>query len=309
MRSIFHAGELEVQERAGVTVMAGRVGNSIHPELPPIAREFLRHQPMAIIGSVNTDGAVWASILADAPGFIETLDEETILLHAEPLPGDPLRQILDAQDRMGSRPDVGLLAIELATRKRMRVNGTAERREDGIVLHVRQAYANCPKYIQSRSLVQETKSDRKAAAAWQGEQLTMGQQAWIGRSDTFFIASYHSEGGADASHRGGNPGFVYVQDEKTLVFPDYSGNNMFNTLGNLAANPRAGLLFVDFDTGDTLQLTGETQILWNEEEAGRFPNLAGAQRVVLFRAVSVIETKGAVPLRWRLLEYSPFNPR
>ncbi len=133
--------------------------------------------------------------------------------------------------------------------------------------------------------------------------LTDAQRRLISSSDTFFIASAHPEGGADASHRGGLPGFVRFLDENTLAFPDYSGNNMFNTLGNIAANPKTGLLFVDFERGDTLQLSGEARVLWDPARATEF---AGARRVVEFRVGEVVEN--AVPLRWRFAAYSPFNP-
>jgi predicted pyridoxine 5'-phosphate oxidase superfamily flavin-nucleotide-binding protein len=131
------------------------------------------------------------------------------------------------------------------------------------------------------------------------------QRRLVSGADTFFIASAHPEGGVDASHRGGNPGFVRFLGENALEFPDYSGNTMFNTLGNIAVNPRAGLLFLDFEGGGTLQLTGEARIIW---EAGRAVRFAGAERVVEFLVQEAVETRGAVPLRWRFEGYSPFNP-
>ena len=135
--------------------------------------------------------------------------------------------------------------------------------------------------------------------------LTPSQRALIAAADTFFIASAHPTGGADASHRGGNPGFVRVLDERTLAFPDYPGNTMFQTLGNLAANPRCGLLFIDYASGATLQLSGTAEILWDRARVAGF---AGAERAVEVRVTEVIEYPGALPLRWDLLGYSPFNP-
>jgi uncharacterized protein len=146
------------------------------------------------------------------------------------------------------------------------LNGEAERRPDAICVTTQWVYANCPKYIQTR--VPETS-------------------------------------GTDASHRGGSPGFVRFVDENTLELPDYSGNTMFNTLGNKAADPSTGLLFLDFERGDTLQLTGGARIVWDPGRAARF---AGAERVVEFRAEEAIQTRGVVSLRWRLKGYSPFNP-
>ena len=133
------------------------------------------------------------------------------------------------------------------------------------------------------------------------------EAAHIARSDTFFIASQFSENddwtrGIDVSHRGGRPGFVMVAHESALLFPDYAGNCMFNTLGNLLINPRCGLLFLDFQTGDTLQLTGEAEILWEPHHTQRFP---GAKRVVAFRVEESIHIERALPVTWKLEGYSP----
>lgn len=89
---------------------------------------------------------------------------------------------------------------------------------------------------------------------------------------------------------------VRFMDENTLQFPDYSGNTAFNTPGNIAANPSAGPLFLDFERGVTLQLTGGARIVWDAWRAARF---AGGERVVEFRLQEAVETLGAVPLRWR----------
>lgn len=302
MSAKYHRGEIEVQERAGVRGMAERVGNSIRPAIPPAAREFLAEQPMVVVGSVRADGRVWASPLAGEPGFARALDERTVKIDAEPSAGDPLAENLAA-----GPADIGMIAIDLAGRRRMRLNGQAERRPDGIHVLARQVYANCPKYIQSReweALGRDSSAGRRDDVRRAGA-LTDDQRLKIVSADTFFIASAHPEGGADASHRGGQPGFGRFVDEDTLEFPDYPGNTMFNTLGNLAANPNAGLLFVDFEHGDTLQLAGRAEVAWEPERAALF---AGAERVVEFRVEEVVEIPGAVPLRWRFEGYSPFNP-
>lgn len=303
MKPVFHEGEREIQRQAGVEAMAKRVGNGIHDAMPPAAQEFLHQQPFAVIGSRDTTGNVWASLLMGEPGFLRALDARTVQIKRMPLPSDPLYATLYAQ---ASGVSVGLLAIELATRRRMRVNGVATVGADGIRLRVEQTHANCPKYIQARTLTIEPTASPSEATVQQSERLTEAQRQWIAQADTFFIASTHPQYGTDASHRGGNPGFIHLTDETTLLFPDYAGNMMFNTLGNLAVNSHAGLLFVDFETGDMLQLTGTTDILWDAETIAAFP---GAQRVVRFQVTAVRATSSAVPLRWRLVSRSPFNPK
>ena len=135
--------------------------------------------------------------------------------------------------------------------------------------------------------------------------LGQDQQRWIREADTFFIATHHPEGGADASHRGGRPGFVNVLNDHRLVWPDYSGNTMFQSLGNIAVNPQAGLLFIDFKTGRSLQLTGSARILCDQERTSEF---SGAERLVEFEVDEVIDTAGAHSLEWRFLDHSPENP-
>jgi predicted pyridoxine 5'-phosphate oxidase superfamily flavin-nucleotide-binding protein len=298
--SVFHEGERAVQEQAGVRDRARRVGNAIHTEIPPAAQDFLEQPPFVLLGGQDAAGQVWASALFGAPGFVSALDEHTVEIDALPSPGDPLYEVLQAADQY----PVGLLAIEPETRRRMRINGFAEVRPGGFTLSARQVYANCPKYIQARHFT-ATESSYNSTPATSGVSLTPAQAAAIASADTFYIASVHQEGGADVSHRGGNPGFIHLENERTLLFPDYSGNSMFNTLGNIVAHPGAGLLFLDYATGNMMHLTGEARIVWDTAAAARF---AGAERLVEFTVRQVVERPGASPLRAGGVEFSPFNP-
>ncbi len=249
-REVFHEGERDVQRRAGVETMAARVGGMIRDFIPSAAQEFLRSQPMIILGGTGEDDAVWASVLTGPPGFASAIDEKHVRIDAIPRPDDPL------QISPGAR--VGLLAIELATRRRMRVNGAvSSTTHDGFIVETEEVFSNCPKYITPRTPRFEVSTGRVAPVV----------RDWIARADTFFIATQHAERGADVSHRGGPPGFIEVsEDGSTLTWPDYQGNMLFQTLGNIAVDARAGLLFIDFDTGATLQLTGRASIEWNGEE-------------------------------------------
>jgi predicted pyridoxine 5'-phosphate oxidase superfamily flavin-nucleotide-binding protein len=290
-----------VQERAGVRRLADRVGENISPEIPRYLEGFLTEATVVVAASVGEDGWVWASLLARQPGsgLLRVPDERTVCLHAAPVPGDPLA---DNLRRAGAQ--IGLLAIDFATARRAKVKGLAcQVSEDRFCVHTERAYGLCPKHVQARTVAGIEAS--RPGDARRGTSLTGEQRRFISLADTFFVATHHPGTGADTSHRGGFPGFVEVLDERTLAWPDYPGNRMFNTLGNLAANPNAGLLFVGFDTGQTLQLAGEARVDWAEERAARF---AGAERVVEFRVREVVEIPHASPLRWRLWGYSAFNP-
>jgi predicted pyridoxine 5'-phosphate oxidase superfamily flavin-nucleotide-binding protein len=297
MANPFHEGELEVQRRAGAAEMAARLGNAIHPAIPPRAQEFIGEQPFAVIASRDDAGRPWASALAGAPGFLRVPDEHTLAIDATAAPGDPLA------DTLAVGAPLGVLVIDPATRRRVRINGQLTAVGRPLRLAVGEYFANCPKYIQSRPL--------RAVAARDDEEtrvapsLSPAQQQRLARTDTFFIASQHAQRGLDASHRGGNPGFLAVVDGAHLAWPDYTGNGMFQTLGNLTRDPRAGLLVIDFASGDLLQLTGRASIDYDAERARRH---AGAQRMIDFAVDEVRERAGALPLRGGAPEYSPYNP-
>jgi len=295
---IFHEGERAVQSRAGVAREAQDLGRGIAPSLPEGAGPFFSAQRLAVLAGVDGADRVWASLVAGEPGFISAPDAATLRLRARLPAGDPLREGLAGGRR------VGVLVLDPERRRRIRVNGRSLGAADAIAIRVEEFFGNCPKYIQARAPEDAAAQDRPAEAR-RGPELSAAQRGAIERADTFFIASRHPQAGADASHRGGQPGFVRVDGGRRLRFPDYAGNNMFQTLGNITADPRVGMLFVDFDTGATIQLTGRARILWDH---AAFADMPGAQRAVEVEVDEVVEIDGRGPLGWRLVEYSPFNP-
>ncbi|MCZ8519956.1 pyridoxamine 5'-phosphate oxidase family protein [Paenibacillus sp. KR2-11] len=293
-----------MQERAGVAEIARKVGGGIRRTIPAPAKLFLEAQPLLLAGAAAGDGRVWASPLSGSPGFLSVPDERTMRVGALPLPQDPLGPVL----LPGAR--AGFLAVEFATRRRMRLNGMVTQIDEaGFAVSAEQVYANCPKYIQLRTWVEEEEGrgggPPKAKRPQAARELSAAQAAWLGSADTFFIASRHPGEGADVSHRGGAPGFVRVTNGRTILFPDYAGNAMFNTLGNLLVSPEAGLLFLDFERGDVLQLSGRASVEENGDSPADFP---GAERVVRFELDEVRHTRGALPLKWKFGGYSPFLP-
>lgn len=295
----FHSGEIRVQTQAGVREEAQRLCNVISSTIKPSAQEFLHTQQLAIASTVDSKARVWASLLTGKPGFVEVLNTQTIQINSTPIQTDPLHQNLQANN------NIGVLVIDLANRRRLRLNGKAEVNQENIKVQIQQVFFNCPKYIQTRHIEKTVIDLLEQSETFIRDALSETNQLWITQTDTFFIASYHPESGADASHRGGLPGFVQVVNSNKLVFPDYSGNNMFQTFGNLIVNPNAGLLFIDFAQGHTLQLTGKAKVIWDVERLNEF---AGAQRLVEFDIEKVLEIRNACSLSWSFGEYSPVNP-
>ncbi|MCJ2048951.1 pyridoxamine 5'-phosphate oxidase family protein [Methylobacterium sp. J-070] len=298
----YHDAELALQERTGRRALAAALEARLYKEVMPEVATFLPTLAYAVLGSLDGCGRPWASILPGETGFLVP-ERQRLTIRAQPHPEDPL---LANTVRRG---DLAMLAIDLAARRRYRINGKAERSPGAIVLDVEQCYRNCPQYINLRqaSAAERPAHPSRPRPARRAQALDEGMAALVGASDTFFIAT-HGTGipstdprlGADVSHRGGNPGFVTVLDDgRRLAFPDYVGNFMFNTLGNLARYPRCGLAFVDFGTGSTLQVTGTASVDWGLERAAAVP---GAQRMVDVTVESAIWIDEAIALNWQFLE-------
>ncbi|GAA2891778.1 pyridoxamine 5'-phosphate oxidase family protein [Streptosporangium fragile] len=290
-----HAGELAVQRRAGVRAVA--LGSArMRPEIPAVAAEFLARQRMLLIGAADPDERLWATVLTGREGFVRAVDDRTIVIDTVPGEHDPLAGL--------DGGEIGMLAIEPWTRRRMRVNGTVTREGGRLVVRTEQTYANCPKYLQTREIIGESAGTTAGTTAGASPvaALTGGHRAWIEAADTFFVATRAAGLGADLSHRGGNPGFVRVVDERRLVWPDYVGNSMYMTLGNLELDESCALLFLDWDHGDALHLTGRARVDWDPKD------VPGAQRLVGFELDRAVLVRGASPLRWSFGEYSRHNP-
>lgn len=301
----FHKGELAVQERVGVRdQVAGFAARVVHDHMPDQHRDFYASLPLIFVGAVDERGWPWASILAGSPGFITAPDSHTLEVKAGLLPGDPMEGALK------TGVDIGILGLQLETRRRNRMSGRISQvHPDSISIAVNQAFGNCPQYIHRRTVAWQVDHALARETPAESSARLIGRAASLVRkADTMFIASAYSDGGkassngADVSHRGGHPGFVEIVEDHTIVFPDYSGNNHFNTLGNLMLNPRVGFLFVDFDSGDLVYLSGQATILWDGPEV---EDRRGAQRLVECRIRSVLFLENALPLSFGFVDHSP----
>jgi len=266
--SPWHDGERAAQRIVGVAERMEEVGKRvIRPFMPDQHRLFFAGLPFVIVGSVDEEGWPFASILSGEPGFLQSPDAVTLDIAALPASGDPLARSLKPGTRLG------MLGIDLSTRRRNRVNGEIVRMDaKGFSLHVDQSFGNCAKYIQPRHHAGPAPAAGAGASGKAESFTTLDERAraLIAEADTFFVASFApaADGkaqSADVSHRGGPAGFLGLSPDGAITVPDYPGNLFFNTLGNLMLNARAGLLFVDFDRGDLLQITGVTEIAWQEK--------------------------------------------
>jgi uncharacterized protein len=290
--TLFHPGEYAAQARAGVA----SPNAAIREWMPDQHRAFFGLLPFLPIATVGDEGVPVATILTGPAGFITSPDPNTLHIDAQPDREDPAAAFL-----VPGAP-VGVLGIDLSTRRRNRANGMLSSiGVDGLTVSVTRSFGNCPQYIHTRSW-------RDAAfAPGPVERLTnldSAARGLIAAADTFFVAS-NSGGGAgemggmDISHRGGRPGFVAV-DGEALTIPDFHGNNYFSTLGNFLLDPHAALLFVDWTTGTLLHLQGTVEILWDQD--GGF---AGAERLWRVIIRNGWRRRNALPLRWSFQDHAP----
>ncbi len=295
----FHSGELAVQERLGVQSQMVPIGKkNIRDYMPEQHRQFFSQLPFILIGAMDGNMQPWASILMGNPGFAFSPQPKSLVINTSLLAYDPLLEVL----KVGV--SIGLLGIELPTRRRNRLNGIiCSGYRSGFSVDVVQSFGNCPKYIQTRDFYHVGRQDTSPTLKV-SQNLTASDRALILESDTFFIASGNTiDRSVDVSHRGGKVGFVKIDGDSMITVPDFFGNNFFNTLGNLQNHPLAGLLFIDFTNGDLLYVAADTEIIWQGVEVQSF---VGAERLVRFYIREVRRITNSLPLRWQAPQLSPY---
>lgn len=293
--SPWHAGEVALQRSIGMADrMAGIGKRVIRTHILPQHAAFYESLPFVVLTTVDPDGRPWITLRAGHPGFLHVPDPGRLRVTLSPDPDDP------AQQGLAGGEAIAVLGIDPATKRRNRLNGTIARvGPDGFDIAVVQSFGNCPQYIHRRFLAAQPAAQPAAPAAPRRlNHLDGAAGSLVRQAGTLFVASYVDEADgtrqADASHRGGPPGFVTIEPDGALTIPDYAGNRFFNTLGNILRNPRAGLVVPDFTTGDLLQMTGDATILGMTPSQADFP---GAERLWRFQPRSIVHRAGALPLR------------
>ena len=288
----FHDDERKAQALAGHQ-REGRA--AIRRFMPDQHREFFALLAYIFVATPDSDGWPMASALTGNAGFVRSPDPEMLRVDALAAADDP------AAATFVTGVEIGMLGLDFTTRRRNRANGRLVAVDHGLTVAISQSFGNCAQYIQTR-----TPTPRAAAvgAAERLDRLDDAARAQIAAADTFFVASRSragmADGGLDMSHRGGRPGFVRTMDD-TLAIPDFRGNRFFNTLGNLLGDPRAGLLFIDFASGDILQLQGRVTIEWHPEGSGP----AGAERLWRVEVSRAWRRRRAFPFAWTFADYAP----
>jgi predicted pyridoxine 5'-phosphate oxidase superfamily flavin-nucleotide-binding protein len=294
----FHEGELLVQHRAGVRDEASRLAGMLAaPRFSDGMRRFVADRDLIFITAHDAGGRLWTSPLYGRRGFCAAHDT-TLIVSSRTSHGDPLQNLRPPQR-------IGAVLIDFGRRRRLRINGTLSRvGPHEIVIAADQVFGNCPQYIQQRELRPTGVDPDATADVRYPDELEPDHIAQIARADFFVLGTTHPTRGADTSHRGGAPGFVRV-DGGRLWWPDYPGNNMFNSMGNLVEDPAAALLFIDFAAGSALQLSGHAEVEWIAP--GAPGDDGGTGRRVRFTPHRVVSTKG---LPRRLLDHLPYprNP-
>ncbi|ARM87604.1 pyridoxamine 5'-phosphate oxidase-like protein [Rhizobium sp. CIAT894] len=296
VNSPWHEGELAMQRSVGVVErMDGPGRNFVRKAMPEQHRAFFPMLPFVVLGAVDAKGDVWATVRAGRPGFMSSPAPELLDVDLPRDADDP------ADAGMGDGDAIAILGIQLETRRRNRLNGVIHRTDAGAFrVRAGQSFGNCPQYIQPRSsaFARDPQIPTAMTPFYSG-QLDDRMRGMIEGADTFFVASYVDRDGGerqvDVSHRGGYACFVRLSADGVLTIPDFAGNRFFNTLGNFIVNPKAGFVFIDFETGDLLQMTGRAEVLPDSPEIDTFER---AERLWRFTPGQIVFRPDALPLRW-----------
>lgn len=167
-----------------------------------------------------------------------------------------------------------------------------------------------PMYHEGMRRLQDARETRRLADRL--EQVTVrtafteDDRAFIQRCPMFFIATADASGQPDCSYKGGVPGFVHALDDRTLAFPDYDGNGMYRTWGNVLVNPHVGLLFLDFERPKRLRVNGTAQIREDDPLRAEYP---GSVFIVRVTATRIFPNCPRYLHKMQLVEHSVHAPR
>ncbi|KAH0833525.1 hypothetical protein AYO21_05204 [Fonsecaea monophora] len=339
----WHEGEVAIHKRTRIS----GYDNPTSPFLTPRAASMIQRYPMMAIGTLDDQDRPWCTVWGSDHLPIAQPVAQSVLGVRTTVDAsfDPVIQaIYNGKDdgevirEEGKTRLMSGLSIHLEERGRVKMAGQViagaltanepvapisvsdddallgKSGEVQLVVKIDQSLGNCPKYLNKKHIVATEPKPRLLSSS---PHLTQKAIDLVHKADLFFIASAHKHEDMDCNHRGGPPGFIRVQQPASLdegsiiVWPEYSGNNLYQTLGNLESTPHAGLVIPDFESGDVLYVTGDTETLVGDAASKVIAksNLAVSLKVTGARLVE----KG-LPFRGKLMEdasqgRSPYNPR
>ncbi len=318
--SVLSPGQREARRRWGTQAGGAAFDQKKQSYLTEQAREFLAQQSLCVIAGLDNHGQPGGLLVLESPGFVQTPDEQTCLLRlskryetARPL--ERLRSFFP-----GIYPDMGLFFICHSTRERLCVQGTAELlfldfspfsgfvgtcTSTWLLLHVRQAFFHCPKYIKTRVKGLTAASPPVPSAEWRREgifdcprrALSEAVRAFITGQALCYLCTVNWQGHCAVNHRGGAPGFLVTLppgDEAPggrVFLPDYAGNGAFEAVGNILETGNAAILIPDFSAHIALCLSGSARVCEKREVPTAVARQCkGAERVVAL-AVQRVEVQ------------------
>ena len=304
MSDIFHDGQLAVQRITGEEEIAKMRIPMIESSLHPRSIPFIEHQILAFCGSEDNNRDIWLSLIVGERGFINAPS-----IHELRFDLSKVKSNLDDIffKNIKDKPTVGLLFHEAVRRARYRAWGVASEDGDQLSFEIRMGYPSCPKHIQREMIEIPEESKARSSSYESGTTLGDLEKDWILNAHTFYIATQTKKGDIEASHRGGDPGFIEIQNNGLIRVPDYLGNSMFSTLGNIYENPKAALLFVDYEKGETLQLTGKAELQFDQNSKSDFYRSGETGRFWTFETKKWVRTISHHKLLTKFVDFSPFN--
>lgn len=305
MTEAYHKGELQIQEKFGELKAANRASRMITNSIIPGAVVFIENQTSVIVSSTDNYDDIWISVLIGEAGFTKVSELTQISFNTDMINNSKTDIFFT---NIKENLNIGSLFIEFGSRRRYRINGSVQLDDSRIDIVINEAYPNCPKYIQRRLMSAPKEKTQLESKISFGKQLSEDQKQWILTSDTLFVGTQSASEKLDASHRGGNPGFIELLSDNSLKIPDYVGNKMYNTLGNISQNKKAGLLFIDFKNKRILQITGKAALLFDQHSEEDELKTTGTGRYWLFKPTKWIQTDNHHDVDWEFLDASPLNP-
>lgn len=304
MSEFYLKGQKALQKITGEEEIAKGRAPMLQATLHQRAVTFIENQIFVFLGSEDTEGNIWISLLVGKRGFVKVPSLEEVRLD--------LSQVVSNKEdiyftNIITKPTTGILFHEAARRLRYRAWGKASLIDGQLSLKIRMGYKSCPKHIQKVAIELPETIEPLHPTYTKGSSLGASELAWISNAHTFFVSTQTERGDVETSTRGGDPGFIEILENGQLRIPDYWGNSIYSTLGNMYINPKAALLFLDFETGECLQMTGTTALQFDQNSNEDFYKSGETGRFWTFDTKQWIRTANHHKVNAQFIEFSRFN--